>query len=583
VTRRPTAPGLVTAIAVLLVAARPVSAQDTVIVIDPNAPPIQTLPQREPPPEVVEEAVARHNDSATTRFHGSFTLAGGSVLRGDVALYRGTLRVYGRLTGRITVVNGNLVIAELGTVEGDVLVVGGRVQIAPGGLRTGLLRVYSDPAPVIRTAVDLLEVRAPRAAGEVAGARKSFQAGRINTTLALETGGTYNRVEGLPIHVGPSFTVQTGEAGEFRLDARAIFRTENDQTDQLPPYAFLVRLEWEGRAGWRPGAGLRWHSTVEPIEEQPLSRAEVGWSTLLFGRDYRDYLEVLGVEASTWLHPFRPLRLGASLRVEDQQTVPASDPFTLFRQPDPWRANPLIDDGTYTSVRLDARYDSRNNQPTPTRGWLASAWIEHTAGDDVAPITLPSEVREPLPTQSYGFARVGFDLRKYLRVNQSLRANLRVLGGGWIGGDPLPVQRRVSLGGSDLLPGHPFRHQRCAPASYTDPSLAALCDRFLAVQTEVRFRFPLALRDLYGSRELLILDRLFGGEQADLVVLGDMGKAWLTGDGPGKVPNNRVPVLREWEYDVGLGLDLDGLAVYVAKSLSTGESPRITFRLQRRF
>jgi len=80
-----------------------------------------------------------------------------------------------------------------------------------------------------------------------------------------------------------------------------------------------------------------------------------------------------------------------------------------------------------------------------------------------------------------------------------------------------------------------------------------------------------------------MLERLIGAEQMDVVVFGDMGKAWLTGDGPGRVPNNRIPVLREWAYDAGIGLDFDGLAIYAATPVSSAWDPRITFRLQRRF
>ena len=74
----------------------------------------------------------------------------------------------------------------------------------------------------------------------------------------------------------------------------------------------------------------------------------------------------------------------------------------------------------------------------------------------------------------------------------------------------------------------------------------------LAAQAELRFRFRLPLREKLALSEWLVLERLFGRDYADLVVLGDMGKAWLTGDGPGRVPNNRLPVLGEFDYDAGI-------------------------------
>jgi hypothetical protein len=558
-------------------------AQDTVIVIDPDAPPVQLRSLAGPPRAVVEEAVGRHNDTTVTRFYGSFTVASGTWVRGDVAVYRGTLRVAGRITGRVTIINGNLVVGPLGTIEGDVLVLGGRLEVAPSGRLAGSARSYADPAPVFRTTTGALEVREqPLALGELAAARASFQAGRIKTTLSLETGRSYNRVEGLPILAGPTFSFPTPNLGEVRIELWGLGRTEKDRSGRLGAFGFRTRAEWESKAsGVRGGIGARWESLVEPIEDVQLTRGETGWASFLFHRDYDDYYEARGVEGYAFVYPYPTLRLQGSVRFDNERTVPASDPITLFRSGSAWRPNPLVDDGHYTTVGVRAELDTRNSRFTPTSGYLASAWFERSASTDVAPIALPTEVRPPLPTfRTYAFNRVGFDLRGYGRINQASRVNLRVLGRGWLGGDPLPVQRRVSVGGPGILPGLPFRAQNCAPASLPDPAGTALCDRFLAVQAELRVRFPLALRDVFGAQEWLLLDRLFGG---DPVLFADGGKAWLTGDGPGRVPNDRIPILGEWDYDVGLGIDLGGLAVYLAKSLSTAEGPRITLRLQRRF
>ena len=575
-----------TAMAAVAVMATRLPAQDTVNVIDPNAPPAQTLYRGGPPEEVVREAIGRHNDSTATRFYGSFTVASATWIRGDVGMYRGTLKVLGRITGRVTIVNGGLVIGPNGAIDGEILLIGGKVQTLPGGQQTGGVQTYADLAPVYRNSAGLLEIREkPPSLGDLASASRSFTAGKLKTTLSLETGRTYNRVEGLPILVGPTFTLPTPDQGEAQLDLRAIFRTESDPTDQRDEVGFLGRFEWEHKGDRvRGGIGGSWSQVIDPIEDGPLSRSEVGWATFLVARDYRDYFENMSVGGYGFYYPIRSLRLEASVRYRRETTVPASDPLTVFSDPDNWRPNPLIDDGHYSVLAGQVEFDTRNSVNTPTSGWLAKASFEHGVSGDVAPAALPVEVREPLPSSgSYGFSKVWFDLRRYARINTLARANLRVVGGGWIAGDPLPVQRRVSLGGPDLLPGYEFRSQTCAPAGYSDAAQTALCDRTLAVQAEVRFRFHLGLREQLGAQDLVLLERLVGAEQADVVLFGDMGKGWLSGDGPGRVPNNKLPALREWQYDVGLGLDLDGIAVYVATPVGAPWAPRITFRLQRRF
>ncbi|MGH2652718.1 MAG: hypothetical protein ACRDHK_16085, partial [Actinomycetota bacterium] len=332
----------------------------------------------------------------------------------------------------------------------------------------------------------------------------------------------------------------------------------------------------------RGGLGFKWESTVFPLEGFQLAGSEVGWSSFLFRRDYDDYFESRGIEGYAYVYPFPSFRLQGSIRRDDQRTVPASDPITLFRNDSPWRPNPLIDDGEYTTLRAEAVLDTRNSEVTPTSGWQVRTVFEHGLSDDVAPIALPSEVREPIPTfRTYGFSRLWLDARTYARINQVSRVNLRLLAGGWVGGDPLPIQRRLSLGGPGILPGLPFRFQRCAPAGFTDPAATALCDRLLAVQGEIRVRFPLRLRELLGADEWAgdLLDRVVGGDLADFVLFGDVGKAWLSGDGPGRVPSSRIPRFDEWDSDAGVGLDLGGLAFYVAKSLSTSHTPRLTVRL----
>jgi len=85
---------------------------------------------------------------------------------------------------------------------------------------------------------------------------------------------------------------------------------------------------------------------------------------------------------------------------------------------------------------------------------------------------LPGEVREPIPPGRYSSSRVWLDVRRYDRWNPSVRTSARVLAGGWVGGDPLPIQRRLSLGGPDLFPGYGFRSQSCAPAAFSEPARA---------------------------------------------------------------------------------------------------------------
>jgi outer membrane protein assembly factor BamA len=263
--------------------------------------------------------------------------------------------------------------------------------------------------------------------------------------------------------------------------------------------------------------------------------------------------------------------------------VRATDPWSLLRNSDRWRRNPLIDDGHYFSTGLELDLDTRNSRDLPSTGWLFRARFEHSTSDDVAPVTLPLEVRPAPPTGGgYAFDRLSLDLRRYSRLTPSLRVNTRLKADGWVGGDRLPVQRRLSLGGPDLLPGYDFRAFTCAPRGFADASDPALCDRTIAAQVEVRTRLGLnlgyRLRDRDGGP-----GRFIGIEEADLVLFADAGKGWLAGGGPGQVREDRLPSFGEWKVDVGLGLDAGEIGAYLAKGISEGESVKFLVRLQRRF
>jgi hypothetical protein len=569
----------------VLMLVRPLWAQDSVIVIDPDARPSDSFIRGGPPPEVVAELIAFYNDSSTTRMQGDVTLPAGTRFQGKLGLYRGSLRVAGRIDGSVVVANGTLYLLPGSAVQGEILVVGGRLLRSEQVDHRGQERVYWDAAPVVRGSDGLLALRERRRPlGEIATARTTFQTGKVRTTLSLATGGTYNRIEGLPIHFGPLFEFRPAAGTYARIDLRGILRTAGEDTDLRSDFGYILRADLRFPGKTEFGLGGRLYSEVGAIETQPLSRAENGWSAFLLQRDHWDYFERKGVTGFAYVFPTTALRLEVSLSRDAESSTRATDPWSLFRNSDRWRRNPLIDDGHYFTAGIDLEFDTRNDRDLPTTGWLIRSRYEHLTSDDIAPVALPVVVRPSPPTGGgYGSDRLSVDVRRYSRLTPNLRVNARLRADGWIAGDRLPVQRRVSLGGPDILPGFDFREYTCAPSGFIDPSQVALCDRIIATQVEVRTRLGLNLGyrqpDRGGSRP----GRFIGIEEADLVLFSDGGKAWLAGSGPGQVPVNRFPALKEWSVDLGIGLDAGEVAAYLAKSVSSGESVKFLIRLQRRF
>ncbi|MBA2293139.1 MAG: hypothetical protein H0W15_11875, partial [Gemmatimonadales bacterium] len=104
----------------------------------------------------------------------------------------------------------------------------------------------------------------------------------------------------------------------------------------------------------------------------------------------------------------------------------------------------------------------------------------------------------------------------------------------------------------------------------------ALCDRQLVAQVELRRTIDVGINTRVAGFSL-------GLEQADLIVLADAGTAWVAGSGAGRVPTGRVQAFDEWLADVGVGVEGQLFGVYLAKSVTDGDSPRVSVRLRRRF
>jgi hypothetical protein len=580
--RRSRGPGPFLLLALLLTVPA-LHAQDSVIVINPDAPPEDST-SLGLPPSVISELLQTWNDSGTVRLPEGLTIPNGASMQGTIAAFRGTVRVGGEITGQLTVINGDLVILPGGVIHGDVLVAGGRMTLQDSAVVDGQSRVYWDAAPVVRQSDGRLAIRERRRSLSDLTAERTFGSGQIRTTLRLTTTQTYNRIEGLGIVFGPAFTWRASRALVANLDLRGILRTAADPSPFRRDLGWLVRSDWRFHGSRGFGFQARTYSLVSGIEEQTLPREEIGWNSFLFQRDNRDYYSAEGGGLSGYAYLTPRFRLEAGIRYEKEGSVRANDPWSLFRNSSQWRPNPLIDDGHYTITTLNAEYDTRNARGAATSsGWWLRGSAEHSSSNDVAPVSLPATIRSSVPTSGYGFNRFTLDLRRFNRLSPEIQLNFRVWTGGWLSGDPLPIQRRLSLGGPDLLPGYAFRALTCAPAGFTDASDPALCDRVLVTQAEFRHRLKVRAGVTIRDPSHRELDRFLGIEDPELVVFGDAGAAWLAGTGPGRVPSDRIRSLSEWKGDAGVGVDAGALGLYLVKAVTDGEPVRLYVRLERRF
>jgi hypothetical protein len=530
-----------------------------------------------------EEAVERFNSSSTIRFLGRSGVPLDRTVTGDVAVLGGPFEVGGRVDGDVLVLNGNLDLGPEARITGNVTVIGGRVTGLTDSSIGGSLTTYPDRIRVVeRDGLVALSARQLREFGRREGMGRAF--------ITFRAGTNYNRIEGLPVMFGPVF--ESADPNSLKVEALAIWRTESGWSLDSDRMGYNLLVEQRFGPARRVSLGARLHSEIQPIASQDLTDLESSLATFFLRKDYRDYFERTGWSAfATAGIPNTPVSLRAEYTDEEHVFSPVQSPWTLRRNDDPWRPQPLVAEGSLRSIAGDLTLDTRNDADDPTTGWwIRARTVRGLEGDLVLPA---HEANDPLfPAQTFdatpvdvGFTAGQLDLRRYARVGPDSDVGLRLFAGGALTEVPLPPQYQHSLGGEGSLPGYSLFTQDCGARVRTfamerasgDSTVVERvfprygCDRAALMQFEFRHRFTVDVD--WGRPD----DPDFGS--ADLgpawSVFFDVGRGWSLTD-----PAMDTP----WLSDVGLGLYLGDLGFYVARSLrGVDRDFNFFIRLNRRF
>jgi outer membrane protein assembly factor BamA len=269
------------------------------------------------------------------------------------------------------------------------------------------------------------------------------------------------------------------------------------------------------------------------------------------------------------------------------------DVTTLFRGARGWRINPAMDDGAMHVFETHLLLDSRNAVLNPWAGWFLDARYEYGIGDLLSRAIAPPTANAPAPARvEYG--RAFFDIRKYNRISPKTQLNARLVLGGWLHGDQLPLERRVSVGGPGTLPGFDYRRIGIGPdvgqcaendGASSLPGRPAMCERVALAQLEYRSELHSDLIDMFNRNGIRVRGTEFTVHPS-AVVFVDAGRGWLVGprEGDLRYPSGELPPLDTYRTDLGLGLDLGVAGIYVAKAVSASKEPANFFiRIHNRF
>lgn len=541
----------------------------------------------EVPAELAVRAAERWNRPAEIRQAEDLEIAPAEEVHGSVAVREGWVTVGGTVHGDVVVLNGNVTLRSGSRVDGDVIVVGGFVEGAErgsvGGTVTshaGTMRYRLEEERVVVEGVEEVTSRDN-------WLRRWRRRHQLNSSRILISAGTYNRVEGLPINVGGALRQNFGW-GRLSADALGIFRSLErfEWNDQNLGYSLSAEVQY-GKLD-ALAAGLRMYEVVDGSERWQLRDAEVGLASFFFRRDFRDYYEREGATGYLTLRDGSRATFTIAYGNEHWGTRSSGDPFSLFRNGESWRPNPVMDEGRFRLTTATLTYDTRNDRARPRSGWLLSGEVEHGESDRVF-LGPTSPVARPAGAGAVDleYTRVFFDLRRYNRLSPTRQLNARLVLGGWVDGDQLPLERRFSLGGPGTIPGYDFRRTESGEADVLQcsdgpqlPGRPGQCERMVLAQLEYRadFRLP------FGNRGDL---REFGFHRSPAwVVFVDAGRGWLVGSGRVgdlQFTNGSLPPLATFKLDAGTGFDLGLIGVFVAKAVGDSDSPNFFVRLRHRF
>ena len=535
------------------------------------------------PRDVAREVVALFNATTVLRATDRIEIEAGRMVAGDVAVLNGPVIVAGRIAGRLLAINADVILRKGARIDGDLLVVGGEVEGSDGAVIGGELRLYH-PSLRYTQAGDQLVAQVDGGADDQWWRRWERRGRRNFNRLEIANAGVYNRVEGLPVRIGPSLYRDQGW-GHLRLDATAIVRSASSFSGSEADVGHDLRGQI--RIGRQMGVtiGGRLFDIVDGVEQWQLSDVEVGLASFLFHRDYRDYYGRHGGQIHAALRATDNADLTLTYGDERWRSRRTHDPFALFRNELEWRENPRVDEGRFHLANLTLRIDTRNDDFNPWAGWYLLMDYERGTGtiDQLAPVSPGIRPPSSGPTR---YQRGFFDIRRYNRLGPDAALNLRVVLGGWLSGDPLPLQRRMSIDGPGTIPGFDFRVRAgsdvgtCA-TGIAPPGRPAQCERIALAQLEYRSDIRLSFTDGVAP----FRRNRFRADGA-WVFFADAGRGWLVNapNNPLNLGRRELPPLSTYRTDIGGGLDFDQFGIYLAKALSVPSEPLNVFiRVRHRF
>ena len=231
-------------------------------------------------PATVSSDIERiFNNPATVRRNGATEIPRDSVVGGTLAVRTGPLTLAGHVRGTLLVINADVTFQPGARVDSGVIVVGGRIYGRDQATIGGDVKAYAETLRY-RFSDDELVVEQSRITGLMSSDDNEFwphtkQTRRSDFDFFAAGGNTYNRVEGLPIFLGPRLRLQR-DWGSMLFQARGILRTAEPMAWNRGSVGDDARAEvrWGHTVGFGLGGSV--FDKIDPIEGWQMPDKEIG-------------------------------------------------------------------------------------------------------------------------------------------------------------------------------------------------------------------------------------------------------------------------------------------------------------------
>src|SRR5687767_13407496 len=193
--------------------------------------------------------------------------------------------------------------------------------------------------------------------------------------LIISSGKTYNRVEGLPVHIGPSLHDSAG-AAEFNVSVLGIIRSANTFHWDSQNLGHRIMADMRVGRGRGYGLGVQSYDVMTPVETWQLPDPDASLAAFFGHRDFRDYFNRHGAKATATFNMCTRSSFSAEWSDERWSSPQVRSVLTVFGNGKAWRANPVVDAGRFHIGVVRAKIDTRNDEINPSTGWLILAEYE---------------------------------------------------------------------------------------------------------------------------------------------------------------------------------------------------------------